>query len=333
VEDVDQARPYRLNTTTGNRPPRQPEAGGPDIVTPAYPFGGGAPAAGETYREGLARLLSADRQFARAIVNYVWKEFFSRGLVEPADQFDPGRLDPSKPPPEPWDLQSPHATLLDKLAVSFAENGFDLRRLMRQITSSAVYQLSSRYEGAWNPGYEAYFARRQVRRLKAEELHDALVLSSGVVKPYLVSQSLGALWLAGQFPDVQFAPRARRREDDPTGITDADAASFLDAFLRGDREETARSSEATILQALQLMNSSLIVQRVEASRREGVLAQLLQQPDDTAVTALYLAALSRYPTPEELAAGVALLASGNRGDKAEDLMWSLYNKIDFIFNY
>jgi hypothetical protein len=43
--------------------------------------------------------------------------------------------------------------------------------------------------------------------------------------------------------------------------------------------------------------------------------------------------LSRPPTAEELALGVQTLRSGDRRVKAEDLMWSLYNKIDFIFNY
>jgi hypothetical protein len=30
---------------------------------------------------------------------------------------------------------------------------------------------------------------------------------------------------------------------------------------------------------------------------------------------------------------VQLLAGGNRTQKIEDLMWGLYNKVDFIFNY
>ena len=53
-------------------------------VEPRYPFSGGTPADGETYRVALARELTKDLQFSRAAVNYIWKEFFSLALVEPA---------------------------------------------------------------------------------------------------------------------------------------------------------------------------------------------------------------------------------------------------------
>jgi hypothetical protein len=322
-------QPYRLNTTTGNRPSRQPsDAGGLQVVDPVYPFGGGSPSGGESYREALARSLTADPQFARAIVNYIWKAFFSRGLVEPVDQFDLGRIDPSNPPPQPWEIQSPHAGLLNKLAQSFAAKGFDLKWLMREIARAQAYQFSSQYDGAWNPAYEAYFARHQVRRLSAEEIHDALVLSTGVFEPYVVSPTIGVVAFAMQFPDVESVPRAGGRNT-PSGA----AVSLLDAFLRGNREETARSGEATILQALQLMNSSLVLNRVDSGKPNPALAAILQQPDNTAIQFLYLTVLSRPPSQAELTAGVQLLAGGNRTQKIEDLMWGLYNKVDFIFNY
>jgi hypothetical protein len=108
---------------------------------------------------------------------------------------------------------------------------------------------------------------------------------------------------------------------------------LLDAFFRGDREETPRSSEVSILQALHLMNNPLIVARIEQSGRTGSLAGLLPQNDDTLVGRLYLTVLSRFATPEELAAGVAYLKGGDRRARAEDLMWTLYNKVDFVFNY
>jgi hypothetical protein len=329
VGEPARSRPYRLNTTTGNRPSRQPNAaGGQEIVTPVYPFGGSAPSGGESYRQALATSLTADPQFARAIVNYIWKAFFSRGLVEPVDQLDLARLDPSNPPPAPWEIQSPHADLLNALAKSFADRGFDLRWLMREITRSDAYQLSSRYEGVWNPSYEPYFARHQVRRLTAEEIHDALVLSTGVFQPYGVSRALGVKVFAMEFPDVQDVPAVGRR--DPQGQA---SISFLNAFLRGDREETQRSGEATILQALQLMNSSLVLDRVKNNGQNPALTAVLQQPDPQAVQLLYLLVLSRLPDEKELASAVQWLGSGDRSQKAEDLMWSLYNKVDFVFNY
>jgi len=113
----------------------------------------------------------------------------------------------------------------------------------------------------------------------------------------------------------------------------AASVTFLDAFLRGDREETPRSAEATIIQALHLMNSPLVIERVKSSQANGALAALLGQDDGALVAGLYLRILSRYPTADELTTGIQLVQSGNRTEAAEDLMWSLYNKVDFIFNY
>ena len=324
---------YRLNTTTGNRPERLPDAnGGVALVTPTYLEGGAGVNQGESYRQALGRLLTADKQFARAMVNYIWKEFFSRGLVDPPDQFDLMRLDAANPPAQPWTVQPSHPELMDFLADGFVENGFDLKWLMRRITNSDTYQLSSRYEGTWNPAYESTFARFQVRRLTAEMIHDALLTSSGIPIPYPVSQTLGAKVFAMEFPDVQFVPIERRRGD-RIDTTAAIATQFLNDFFRGDREETPRSGEASIMQALQLMNSPLVVGRINDSLEGGTLAAVLDNPDDVVVQALYLLVLSRPASPDELATGVQLISNGNRQQNAEDLMWSLYNKVDFMFTY
>src|SRR5205807_6361578 len=67
---------YPLNTTDGNRPPRQPTAscapGEPcNNVPPQYIFTGDSPRPGERYRVALARNITGDLQFARALVNYM----------------------------------------------------------------------------------------------------------------------------------------------------------------------------------------------------------------------------------------------------------------------
>jgi hypothetical protein len=320
---------YSLDTDSGNRPSRTPEQfGGKAKVDPLYPFGGGAPRAGEPLREALGRLLTADRQFARAAVNYVWREFFGRGIVDPPDQFDLMRLSSASAPPEPWSVQPSHPELLEWLAESFEEHGYDLKWLMAEIANSRAYQLSSRYDGAWSPNYDRYFARHQVKRIDAEAVLDSVTVSSGVTINMPTNGAVGNVVFAMQLPDVQNAPAAGRNRPE-LGQT----VAFLDAFFRGDREETPRSSEISILQALHLMNNPLVVARIEQSGRSGSLARILGESDDTLVGRLYLTVLSRFATPEELAAGVAYLRGGNRAHRAEDLMWSLYNKVDFVFNY
>ncbi|MEW6736413.1 MAG: DUF1549 domain-containing protein, partial [Acidobacteriota bacterium] len=141
---------YIANTDYGARPPR---SGG--VITPSYAlFGQGSPNKGETRRAAFARLITADVQFSRAFVNRVFAQFFGLGLVEPLDGFDLARLDPNNPPPDPWQLQPSHPVLLNELARSFQQSGYDVKALIRLIASSEAYALSSRYEESeWRPEY------------------------------------------------------------------------------------------------------------------------------------------------------------------------------------
>ncbi len=320
VTDVTANRNYNLNTTTGNRPARR-AINGVNFVAPRYPFGGGTPRGGEAWRQALARLVTADFQFARATVNRIWKELMVIGLVEPADQFDPARLDANNPPPAPWTLQPSHPQLLDALARRFIENQFDLKALMRDIANSQAYQLSSRYDGTWNPAWERSYARKLVRRLGAEEIHDAVVLSSGLMPGYVINGFREPrINFAMQLPDVVNLPG------------DGNARTFLDSFVRGNRDDVERRSELTILQALHLMNNAFVFNRTR-NVTGTLLNRIINEPNDSLVELLYLHVLSRFPTDAERARALRELSAGNRASKAEDLMWSLFNKVDFIFNY
>jgi hypothetical protein len=320
VEDQPANGQYNLNTTSGNRPVRRAIAS-QTFVSPRYPFGaGGGPEPGENWRAALARLVTNDFQFARATVNYLWKELMVTGLVEPPDQFDPLRLDPNKPPPAPWTVQPSNPYLLDALARKFLENNYDLKAVMRDIAASRAYQLSARYNGQWNPEWEKYYARRLVRRLRAEEVHDAVVLSSGVGGGYAIAGFREPrLDFAMQLPDV-------------VGMPGGIGGQFLDSFLRGNRDDDERRSDVTVQQALSLMNSGFVYQR--ARNQTGTyLFRVFNLPNEQLVDALYLGILSRLPAPAEREAALRALSSGNRSSKAEDLAWSLYNKVDFVFNY
>ncbi len=316
---------YTLNTTTGNRPERLPRPGESNRVPPVYPFSGRGPASGEPYRVALGREITSDFQFARAAVNYVWKQFFGLGIVEPPDQFDPMRLDPSNPPPEPWTLQPSNPQLLQRLAQDFVDARYDLKALMRQITNSRAYQLSSRYEGTWNPTWDKYYARKLVRRMDGEEIHDALVQASGIPATYNI-QGIGTVERAMQFPDVVNMPGARVN---PVNL-------FLNSFLRGNRDDEVRSRETTLTQALDLMNDPFVLTRARSTPATGLLGRSLGLPDDQLVQNLWVNVLSRYPAETELATALERLRSGGAAQRtanAQNLLWSLYNKVDFIFNY
>ena len=99
------------------------------------------------------------------------------GIVEPFDEFDLARLDP-KNLPAGWQLQASHPELLEQLAADFRTNGYSLRHLLGTICRSSAYQLSARFDGEWKEAYTKYFARKFVRMLDAEELHDAIALAT-----------------------------------------------------------------------------------------------------------------------------------------------------------
>jgi hypothetical protein len=84
------------------------------------------------------------------------------------------------------------------------------------------------------------------------------------------------------------------------------------------------------------MNDPFVVSRVKATGKDATASLLMQninKADDQLVTNLYLTVLSRYPTNDEKNAAMTKLKSGNRTQQAEDFLWSLYNKVDFVFNY
>ncbi len=314
---------YSLNTTTGNRPARQP-VGTVKSIPPAYIFTGETPQAGENYRAAFARMITADPQFARATVNYMWAYFFGVGLVDPPDTFDPMRLDPDKPPPAPWTLQPSNPRLLNSLAQAFIANNYDLQWLMRQIVNSKAYQLSSRYNGTWNDSWYSLYARKMVRRLWGEEIHDAVAVASNILPTYNPA-TYGTLNFAMQFPE-------------PLGIPDGTSgniSTFLDSFQRGNRDDQPRTEDGSILQALNLMNNSFIMTRTSTTTpATSLLVTNLKLTNTQLVNNLFLAVLSRYPTSQEMTAAIANLSNtATRTTEAQDLLWSLYNKVDFVFNY
>jgi Protein of unknown function (DUF1549)/Protein of unknown function (DUF1553) len=301
---------YRLNTTDGNKSPRAPAAGESDTVAPAYMFTGEAPRTGETYRDAYGRMLTADRQFARATVNYLWKEMFGLGLVEPVNAFDLTTL-ASAPT---------HPALLEELATDFVSRGYDLRTMLRTMTLSTAYQLSTVYTpGNWNEAWVPYFARRYPKRMMAEAVLDSVVRATGVAITIPV-QGMNPVSKAMALPDPLEA--ARR----PEGL-------LLTNFGRGNRDDIARSNDGAIAQALGMMNDALVVTRVRSSNANSTVAKTLAATSDpgTIVDQLFLATLSRLPTSTERQREIDFLRGGVLAQRSEDLQWVLLNSLEFLF--
>lgn len=276
-------------------------------------------------RPQFARMLTTHPQFARATVNLIWKQFFGLGIVDPVDSFDLARQDPQAQLPAPWTCQPTNFTLLDALARDFAAHKFSLKYLMRTLVRSQAYQLSSRYEGEWKEAYTPYFARHYVRQLTAEQLHDAITQATLVFGDYKRRD-----WTY----ETPIAPaRFWTEAASPEDINNGEAKSFLRTFGQANREQFDRQPGGSILQAMMLMNSPFVTKRVQAANA-SLVEQLVKSPKSNAeiIEALYLATLSRYPLGQEKQFALAWLEQERR-QGAEDLQWSLVNKLDFVFNY
>jgi hypothetical protein len=328
---------YQLNTTTGNRPARCTVdangrcVGATQTVKPTYLFDGATAPAGTDYRAFLGQKITSDFQFARATVNYIWEYFFGLGIVSPSNQFDPMRLDPDNPPTDcpsdknPCTLQPTNARLLNALAQDFINSGYNLKALMKEIANSRAYQLSSRYTGTWDPNSQTLFARHLVRRLWSEEVADAITQSSGVTATYT-----NANWNPTTVNWAMKLPEPRNTGGNGT----AASVGFLDAFLRGNRDDQDRRGDGSISQALDLMNDNFIMQRVNSSAATSLIVKALALPNDQLVSTLFLNVLSRYPTAAEMSTALQnLQTQATRTTEARYLYWSLYNKVDFVFNY
>ncbi len=240
-------------------------------------------------------LTAADNPFfARATVNRLWAQFFGIGLVEPVDDFR------SDNPPS-------HPELLDELARQFVAHRFDLRYLVRSITASQAYQLTSAAPASLSP---RLFAHKAVKGLSPEQLFDSLAVATGYQPP----------------------PSARPQNPSPPDPR----AEFLARFAGGQpRSETQRS----IQQALMLMNGQFIADATRL-KNGAVLTSIANDHSlDTAgkVEALYLATLSRKPTPKEAKRFVKYVDEGGSNKDAKlalaDVLWTLLNSAEFSLNH
>jgi hypothetical protein len=292
---------------------RVPRSGG--ASNPAFILTGEQPKPGRESRGELGRLLTSHPQFARASVNLFWARLMGFGIVEPYDEFDLARLDPRRLPPG-WDAQPSHPELLEELAADFRKNGYSLRHLFRTVCRSNAYQLSARFDGEWKDAYTKYYARKFVRLLSAEELHDAIVIATG--RPGSFKYGADKVDLAMKLSG-------------PGGS--GDLKHFMQTFGQSNRNNPPRPLAPSPLQPLLLMQSPVVTERVSGDKESTVQKLLAANSDNSKVVdEMFLATLSRSPSSEEKQ--IALDALGqDRQAGAQNLQWALLNLAEFFFNY
>ncbi len=273
-------------------------------ASPKFPFEhtGAIDAAG-TRREQLSQWLTAKENpyFARSIVNRYWSYFFGRGIIDPVDDIRAGN-----PPSNP--------ELLDALTKEFVDSGYDLKKLVRTICSSATYQRSLE-AGQWNEDDAINFSHALPRRLSAEQLYDAIIQATGAPRA---------------LPGVPVGFRASELPDSDVEV------AFLDMFGRAPREspcECERTSDVSLGQTLNMVNGPTIGDAI--AHPQGIIAKSIAAgaDNDKMIESIYLSALCRKPTAEEKTRTLEYFATaGDTKVASEDLMWALINSPGFLFN-
>jgi hypothetical protein len=238
--------------------------------------------------------------FAKNMANRLWAHFFGIGIQDPVDE--PGENNPPS-----------HPELLKELGKAFAASGFDNHTLIRAITRTKAYNLTSKmtHPGQADP---RRFARMNLKGLTPPQLFDSLVAATGFREPAAFRNQ----------PNFGFIQPGNPR------------SQFLARFASNERPT---ESSTTILQALMLMNGQFIGDQTDLVKSE-VLAAVADVPGwDTKkrVSTLFLTAFARDPTPEELEKFTSYVDRGGaKGDKKQalaDVFWVLLNSPEFLFNH
>jgi hypothetical protein len=276
-----------------------------DEVLPPRPLFGDAPSIEDNAdpREALAAWITSDENeyFSQVIVNRVWADLMGRGLVEPIDD-----LRTTNPPT--------NGPLLEALAAEFRAQKYDLKKLIRTITSSYVYALSS-IPSDRNVADTQNHSRHYRQRLRAEVLLDSLSDITGIPDSF-----------------AAMPPGSRANQIWTTRI----GSLFLDTFGRPDPNQDPpceRSGESTVTQTLHLMNAPALHQKVTSDNgRPAHLAASMRSPEEI-VEELYLFVYARLPDQQERQLGRGLFEEKGttRRQATEDLLWALINTPEFVF--
>jgi hypothetical protein len=285
-------------------------------IKPAFIETGKGTETGVARRTTFAKYVTSPEnlQFAKMCVNRYWSHFFGTGIVNPVDDFN-GKNKPS------------HPELMDELAKDFIAHKFDLHWLIKAITSSEAYNLSSRSSAKErDPQAEKLFALGRIRALAPEQILRSVIEAANLDEgPVLGRREMRAA--GGK------AAKGAGKSDQTQKLIMALTAQFRNTF-EDDEGSEAVEFAGTIPSALLMMNSQIVAGGSTANRFSGFNEMLAKHASPEAkVRAIFMSCLSRTPTSGESSRWMSHVskASGNAG--YEDLMWTLLNTSEFLFNH
>jgi hypothetical protein len=245
----------------------------------------------ETRREALAALVVAWPDFAPVTVNRTWTRLFGRSLLENAKTEEFGDHNPVV-----------HPEVLDHLSKTFAANGHDLKRLLRWVCTSNVYQLRS--VGGTPSADQPLFTRM-------------------AMKPLTPRQRLRSLVVALRADETLTAAERRRLEEGwlacfpwPDGNCEAHLVCCTGGVNLG-------TPPVTTPESLRFLLESQEVQRALAHDKGTVARALAQKKPEVILDELYLAACNRRPSAAEVKRVTRDLPEKQADDFWQDLFFVL----------
>ncbi len=272
---------------------------------------------------------------SRVMVNRIWHHLFGRGLVPSVDDFGP------------MGQPASHPKLLDWLASEFVEQDWSIKQLIRQMVLSSTYRQSSSSHPDVSPGALAevdpdneLLSRMPVRRLVGEAIRDSILTVSGQLDAAMYGPSIPTYrteFMTGRGGRKSGPVDGARRRS----VYGAVYRNFLSPFMltydvpNPFGPKGRRSVSNVPAQSLVMMNDPFVV---EQSR---LWAELIEESEGTStekIEGMYLAALGRPPSGEEMGRVQAYMeAAAAAGSDAEqiwaDLGHVVLNMKEFIYIY
>ena len=231
-------------------------------------------------------------------MNRVWAIIFGKPLTDSVDDIP---------------LTGPFPPGLELLATDFADNGYNLKRLIQVMMRLQVFRNDSRAAFTVTGQHENVWSVFPLVRLRPEQVAGGIAQSATV-------RTINA--------DVSYTVRQQQQAD-------------IDAFVKryGDTgEDEFEDRGGTITQRLLMMNGRYVKERTRTSTDSNGSARIAEITEDNkdAIELTYLCVLTRLPSETELHYFLLSFKDVNESErrrKLEDLFWTLVNSTEFSWNH